>query len=394
MKRADPDDCNIEVLLEEKVENTDSEGNNSDTYSIKRESELYIPLTRYKYTKDLAIAMAQYAQAHTALVTSRKHKIPLGTIKKWLCKYNKHGSVAFDDFNNKKRKSPRRPPYKSPLDAIITPKNIRVARKPRRRAPPDNILEDLDIGIIPVKDTVELSSPSPENSHEMATETLIDTMGEIGDTNNANNNTNNTYNNTYNTEYRAGEESPMEIQEVIPIDIDPNPNPQETFNMNDMETEAQGSPPALDSLLPPPSLTTSTSCPHPNPPPPACPPHTQGIQGGDGLNLNEEELQEWGGITASHIRVKARDSKLPKVAGWEKVNLISPTLRLWAAKEGAKNGCRLTAQEIGVNPSTIRAWVTAYQTMGEEAHIFKTNVNRYIILYIYIYIYIQYIYTN
>ena len=59
--------------------------------------------------------------------------------------------------------------------------------------------------------------------------------------------------------------------------------------------------------------------------------------------------------------------------GYEKVNLISPSLRLWAAKDSIKNGARQTAATIGVNHSTVRQWVSAYRAVGDKAHIFQTH---------------------
>ena len=82
-------------------------------------------------------------------------------------------------------------------------------------------------------------------------------------------------------------------------------------------------------------------------------------------------------ITKTHIRLNTADSKLPDVEGWEKVNLISPSLRLWAAQEGIKAGKRETAAKVGVNISTLNRWMFAYKTMGEEAHLFKQNRRYY-----------------
>ena len=63
--------------------------------------------------------------------------------------------------------------------------------------------------------------------------------------------------------------------------------------------------------------------------------------------------------------------------GWKNLNLVSPSFRLWSAKEGARKGVTLTANSIGVPDSTVRRWVSAYRAKGEEAHIFKANVKRY-----------------
>ena len=92
---------------------------------------------------------------------------------------------------------------------------------------------------------------------------------------------------------------------------------------------------------------------------------------------NMATSSEISSVTKSHIRLNTNNSKLPKVEGWEKVNLISPSLRLWSAKEGMKNGCKKTAASIGVADSTLQRWMSAYRTKGEEAHIFKTNVKYY-----------------
>ena len=90
--------------------------------------------------------------------------------------------------------------------------------------------------------------------------------------------------------------------------------------------------------------------------------------------FQQREVME---LTTRHITLDRSNSKLPAVAGFEKVTLISPTLRLWAAKEGIKNGVIQTALLIGVNRSTVQRWVAAYKSMGEEAHIFKTTVKYY-----------------
>ena len=62
---------------------------------------------------------------------------------------------------------------------------------------------------------------------------------------------------------------------------------------------------------------------------------------------------------------------------WEKINLISPSLRLWAAKRALTTGRRETANTVGVNISTLNRWVFAYKTMGSRAHLFLCNRKRY-----------------
>ena len=94
-------------------------------------------------------------------------------------------------------------------------------------------------------------------------------------------------------------------------------------------------------------------------------------------NTRTHQLTTQGTLTVKHVRLNPSNPKLPNVEGWEKVNLISPSLRLWAAKEGIKNGCQKTAISVGVSNNTLQRWISAYKTMGDEAHIFKTNYKRY-----------------
>ena len=95
-------------------------------------------------------------------------------------------------------------------------------------------------------------------------------------------------------------------------------------------------------------------------------------------NIEDRETEEAPiSLTDKHLRLNPTHNKLPEVEGWEKVSLISPSLRLWAAQESLKQGCQKIAISIGVSDVTVQRWVAAYKTLGEEAHIFKINVKRY-----------------
>ena len=91
---------------------------------------------------------------------------------------------------------------------------------------------------------------------------------------------------------------------------------------------------------------------------------------------NEDDISK-GSVTKCSIGSSPNDSKLPNIESWQKINLVSPSLRLWAAKEAIEKGCKYTAAQVGVKRDTVKNWVIAYRTMGTEAHIFKTNVKHY-----------------
>ena len=94
---------------------------------------------------------------------------------------------------------------------------------------------------------------------------------------------------------------------------------------------------------------------------------------------DEEDDQMADDLLETHINLDINDAKLPNLEGWKKMSLISPSLRLWAAKEGIKVGenKKSVSDKIGVNISTLNKWILAYKTMGREAHLFKYNRKLY-----------------
>ena len=207
-----------------------------------------IKLTREKYSPETKVIVAKFAKNHIARLAADRYSIPVGTIRRWLSKYNRLGSAAFL------------------LDGEPVPQDNKFTLKTQILAPPKKEKQ---------------VTMTPENRGNVC----------------------------------KSEDNEVKEEKEIKGEVE------------------------------------------------------------DMKDLGDSDLK--GTLTTSHIRLNRRNPKLPNVEGWEKVNLISPSLRLWAAQEGMKKGCNSTAALVGVSNETLKKWMMAYQYMGKEAHIFKTNVKYY-----------------
>ena len=83
-------------------------------------------------------------------------------------------------------------------------------------------------------------------------------------------------------------------------------------------------------------------------------------------------------LSPAHLSQTTNTLHLPKdTKPPEKINFIFPALRLSSVQDALKNGTRQVAKKMGINPSTLRRWVTAYKAMGEKAHIFRVTQTKY-----------------
>ena len=281
-------------------------------------------LTFIQHNADTKLMVAKYAKKHITRKASNRYAIPFHTVSRWLTKYNKYGDDAF--ILEEKEK-----------------KGGSVGNRTQEQALKVEEIKEEEVSNKTIRNTNTTNTNGNTNTFTHNRRSTNTERNEIsnGETNtNTNNNTNNTH--------RDSELTNTNIKENNTTGANSDPPEKEASEISNIRDTIYTAYTNNNTNYNRSTINTLN---------PSCIPND---------------------VTKSHLRLSIDASKLPtSVLGWEKVNLISPSLRLWAAQEGINKGSRKTAELVGVSEESVHRWMAAYRTMGKEAHLFKTNVKRY-----------------